>query len=333
MTQPRKNIVSLNDTPFYHCMSRCVRRAFLCGIDHYSGNDYEHRRDWLESKLHEVASIFSIKLCAYAIMSNHYHVVLHVRSDIANDWTDYEVVERWHRLYSGSVLSSRFLNKTELSQTELSQTELSQAELEMLSKDIQQWRERLCSISWFMRVVNEFIAIKANREDKCTGRFWEGRFKSQALLDEKALLSCMAYVDLNPIRAKMASTPESSDYTCVKARIAAKQTNISNPKTIERFVGSKQDLIGLPFLLEDYLELVDWSGRIIREDKRGAIEPTMPPILQRLEISKNSWKELTLNFEAQFSHWVGSEQIVRKIYHNKKYQRIPKLRSCSSLFG
>jgi putative transposase len=63
MLQPRKNIISLADTPYYHCMSRCVRRAFLCGVDHYSGNDYEHRRAWLEDKLHHTASIFAIKLC------------------------------------------------------------------------------------------------------------------------------------------------------------------------------------------------------------------------------------------------------------------------------
>jgi len=133
MTQPRKNIVSLDDTPYYHCMSRCVRRAFLCGVDHYSGNDYEHRRDWLENKLHEVASIFAIRLCAYAVMSNHYHVVLHVRRDIAYDWSDRDVIEHWHQLYSGNLLSSRYINHDELDDIELT----------LLKDDIKKWRHRL----------------------------------------------------------------------------------------------------------------------------------------------------------------------------------------------
>ncbi len=323
MTQARKNIVSLNDTPFYHCMSRCVRRAFLCGIDHYSGNDYEHRRDWLEHKLHEVASIFAIRLCAYAIMSNHYHVVLHVRSDIARSWSDREVIEHWHQLYSGTLLSSRYLNNAPLNKIET----------KLLNKDIQLWRDRLCSISWFMRVVNEFIAIKANKEDQCTGRFWEGRFKSQALLDDKALLSCMAYVDLNPIRAAMAPTPEESQFTCIRARILAKQTKVNLPATIEAFIGTQQDTIGLPFELNDYLELVDWTGRIIRDDKRGTISKDLPSILSRLEFNADMWSILTKDFEAQFSHWVGSESIIKKTYQDRHYQRIPKAKNCARLLG
>jgi len=323
MTQPRKNIVSLADTPYYHCMSRCVRRAFLCGIDHYSGQDYEHRRDWLEDKLHEVASIFAIKLCAYAVMSNHYHVVLHVRSDIANDWSDKEVIDHWHKLYSGNLLSTRYLNDIPLNEIESKQ----------LKKDIKIWRERLCSISWFMRVVNEFIARKANKEDECTGRFWEGRFKSQALLDEKALLSCMAYVDLNPIRAAMAPTPESSDFTCVKARIIAKKSQLDLPSTIESFVGSRSETIGLPFLLNDYLELVDWTGRILREDKRGAINNNLPSILERLEFNSIAWSMLTTEFETKFSHWVGGEHIIQKTYKDRKYQRIPKSKNYPQLLG
>ena len=323
MPQPRKNIISLADTSYYHCMSRCVRRAFLCGVDDYSGNDYEHRRAWLEDKLHHTASAFAIKLCAYAIMNNHYHVVLNVRSDLALAWPDKEVVERWHRLFSGTPTSQRFAFGMELSE----------AELGMLNKDIALWRKQLMDISWFMRVVNEAIARRANSEDKCTGRFWEGRFKSQALLDEEALASCMAYVDLNPIRAKVADTPESSDFTSVQQRIYARQTNQTLPEVIEEFVGYRPEEIGIPFDLDEYLALADWTGRLLREGKRGAIDAKLPPILERLSITPDAWETLTSSFEQHFSHWVGKEQLVQKIYKDKDYQRIPSTKSHRSLFN
>jgi len=269
MPRARNTIISLNDTPYYHCVARCVRRAFLCGVDHYSGNDYEHRRQWLENKLHSTADAFAIKLCAYAVMSNHYHVVLHVRPDIAREWSDREVVQRWHSLFSGNLVSQRFLESQPLSTIQA----------KLLDKDIAVWRARLCDISWYMRIVNEAIARKANHEDNCTGRFWEGRFKSQALLDERALLACMAYVDLNPVRASMATSPETSDHTCVKQRIDSLKHNRAERQTIESFVGSQAETIGIPFRLIDYLELVDWTGRILRDDKRGQIDDTLPPIL------------------------------------------------------
>ena len=224
MTKPRSELISLTDTQYYHCVSRCVRRAFLCGTDHYSGRCYEHRRDWLEQKLLDVASIFAIRLCAYAVMSNHYHVVLHVRLDLAAEWSDLDVVERWHRLFAGTPVSSLYLSGKYLNKEQQRQ----------LKRSINLWRQRLVDISWFMRIVNEAIARQANAEDDCTGRFWEGRFKSQALLDETALLTCMAYVDLNPIRAKMNETPETSEYTSVKARIDAlsQMTPPCNPPNI-----------------------------------------------------------------------------------------------------
>ena len=323
MTQARKTIVSVDDTPFYHCMSRCVRRAFLCGNDPYSGNDYEHRREWLENKLHEVSNSFAIKLCAYAIMSNHYHVVLNIRTDIAQSWTDKEVIERWHSLFSGNYLSQRLLTGHTLNDSDTAE----------LHKYIVIWRARLCSISWYMRIINESIARQANKEDNCSGRFWEGRFKSQALLDEKALLSCMAYVDLNPIRAAMANTPESSEHTCVKARITAINTSLSLPDCIEQFTGSKNEIIGLPFLLKDYLELLDWSGRILREGKHGAISNKQPPILDRLAMNSDQWKILTIDFEQLFNHWVGEEQIVKQTCMGKGYQRVPKAKNYKALFG
>jgi REP element-mobilizing transposase RayT len=313
MTQARSTLVSASDTPYYHCISRCVRRAFLCGYDSHSHTDYEHRRQWLEDKLNKTANVFAVNLCAYAVMSNHYHVVVHIHTEIATTWSKREVVRRWHSLFNGTYLSQRFDAREPLLPTQL----------EVLDHDIEIWRERLCSLSWFMKVVNESIARRANLEDQCTGHFWESRFKSQALLDERALLSCMAYVDLNPIRAKMANSPETSDHTCIKSRIETLNGHRKPTLSIENFVGSKPDKTGLPFVLRDYLELVDWTGRIVREDKRGKINSSLPPILERLSLDRNSWLILTTQFERQFGQWVGSEHIVRQVYSDRHYQRIP----------
>ena len=303
MALPRKQLVSISDTPFYHCVSRCVRRAYLCGYDRVTAKSYEHRRDWLELTLRRTADIFAIKLCSYAVMSNHYHVVLHVRPEIANAWSEREVVERWSRLFCGTLFSQRFIAGEPLSEQQWA----------VLRRDIKCWRNRLMDISWFMRIVNESIARQANKEDKCTGRFWEGRFKSQALLDERALLSCMAYVDLNPIRARMANSPEESDHTAIKYRIEMLTHGKSDCSALEAFVGVTEPAIGIPYRLKDYLDLVDWTGRCIRPDKRGSIPDRFPPILQRLDLDMASWIILTTEFEKRFQSWVGSEHIDRRV--------------------
>ena len=323
MTLPRKSLISLHDTPYYHCVSRCVRRAFLCGIDNYSGKNYEHRRGWLQYLLFRTADVFAVKLCSYAVMSNHYHVVLHVRPDLANNWSDLEVVKRWHCLFNGTFLSQRLVEGEPLREVEWM----------ALRADIKQWRSRLTDISWYMRIINERIARRANAEDKCTGRFWEGRFKSQALLDERALLSCMAYVDLNPIRAMMAKTPETSDYTSIKHRIDAVKDKRQPKRCLERFDGIRNSSKGIPFDLDEYIRLIDWTGRIIRDDKRGAIDAGLPPILERLGLDDEQWKILTTKFEQQFKHWVGAEHIVRQVCSDKAYQRIPSINSSRNLFA
>ncbi|WP_444931875.1 hypothetical protein ACJJIF_08945 [Microbulbifer sp. SSSA002] len=157
-----------------------------------------------------------------------------------------------------------------------------------------------------MRCLSESIARQANAEDNCTGRFWEGRFKSQALLDERALAACLAYVDLNPIRAGIAKTPEESDYTSIQQRI---HTAISGqqPKSLLPLVGGeRQDMPkGLPFQLDHYLELVDWSGRQLHPKKRGVISENIPPILNRLGISPKHWLYLNSNFESRFKRLVA----------------------------
>ena len=193
MPRARKTLVSLDATAYYHCTSRCVRRAFLCGEDRYSGRSFEHRRQWIEDRLLVLAGIYAIDIAAYAVMSNHYHVAMHVDREQGASWNDAEVIERWHRLFKGSLLSQRCSRGEPLDK----------AEQHALAEQVAEWRQRLISMRWFMRCLNEPIAREANREDNVTGRFWEGRYTSQALLDEKALAACMVYVDLNPIRAQL----------------------------------------------------------------------------------------------------------------------------------
>lgn len=309
MPRPRRELVSYESTPYYHCVSRCVRSAYLCGEDRATGVSYEHRRQWIEDRLIELSGIFSIDLASYAVMSNHYHVVLHIDTQRASNWTDAQVITRWHSLFKGHPFSQRAI---------LGEV-LGKAEQEVLDFLIAKWRSRLVDISWFMRVINEGIARLSNSEDDCTGRFWEGRFKSQALLDEKALLACMAYVDLNPVRAKMARTPENSSHTCVKKRIEKAKT-VSQPNhpkqqvsTLMPFSGSSSldKSSGLPFRLTDYLEVVDLTARLIRSDKRGFTPANMPPILQRLNIPADQWLQSCTKFESRFKSLVGSVEKIR----------------------
>jgi len=299
MPKPRSQQISLLDTPYYHICSRTVRKAFLCGVDKETGVSYEHRRAWIEKRLLKLAQVFSIDICAHAVMHNHLHIVLHVDTDQVKTWSTAEVLERWHRLFKGTLLTQKYQNKQLLDKFQLAMVES--------TADI--YKQRLIDISWFMRSLNEPIARQANREDNCTGHFWEGRFKSQALLDEGALLSCMAYVDLNPIRADIAPTPEKSDFTSIQLRIKAAIKG-EQPIELLPFTGNEhqQKTTGIRFTLKDYLTLVDETGRIIRADKRGAISTKALSILARLHINDESWLKLTTDFECIFTGAAGTAE-------------------------
>ncbi|MCL9775476.1 transposase [Vibrio methylphosphonaticus] len=313
MTQARSTQVSLQDTAHYHCISRCVRRAFLCGEDAYSGKSFEHRRLWLVERMRLLSQVFAIDVCAYAIMSNHYHLVLHVNTALAESWSHQEVAQRWTTLYKAPLLVSRWLGCELKSKAEINKT------LALIGE----WRERLTDISWFMRNLNEFVAREANKEEGCKGRFWEGRFKSQALLDEKALLSCMAYVDLNPVRADMAQSLEDSEFTSIYERIhsiacqgdAGRGEVTSLPaKGLVGFLGNEREVRpsvfskmgGIEFSLLDYLALVEELGQVVRPNKRGYISPCSDTILGRLNMSAEEWLTLSESFGGKFRCAVGT---------------------------
>lgn len=208
----------------------------------------------------------------------------------------------------------------------------------MLTSQVETWRERLMSVSWFMRCLNEHIARMANAEDHCTGRFWEGRFKCQALLDESALAACMAYVDLNPIRAKMAETPEASDFTSVRRRIQELQE--VNPDCslqlaeLMPFAGNPREPMpdGLPFQLRDYLQLVEWTGRQLREDKRGSIPSSLLPLLQRLRIEPSAWLTMTQHFERDFKSWIGHSDKIATMCETQGRSWVQGISACRRAF-
>ena len=192
-----------------HLWNRCVRRSYLCGRDPLTGKDYEYRRQWSRDRLEHLASIFAIDCLTFAIMSNHTHQILRSRPDIAATWDDREVVTRWLRITPKRDACGQPLEPTE-------------AAINSLLNDperVAQLRVRLSDVSWWMRYFSHYIAVRANHEDELSGHFWEARFGSEVLETEASILTCMIYVDLNPIRAGMATTPEDSDYTGAKERI------------------------------------------------------------------------------------------------------------------
>lgn len=300
MPTARHRLVSLDDTPYYHCISRCVRRAFLCGKDSTTGYSFEHRRQWIVNRIKLLSSVFAVDLCAYAVMSNHYHIVVRLDAVAARTWSDQEVAERWTQLFSKSALVHRFL----------AGSDLPPYEQDRVQQQIKTWRSRLVDLSWFMRCLNEPIARMANQEDNCTGRFWEGRFHSQALLDERALLACMAYVDLNPIRAAMAETPETSDYTSIQERIVHPLE-----KTLRPF-DPDAAAAGLPFTLQDYLELVDWAGREIKRGKRGFIPASTPLIMVRLNMQSSPVLAYLQHSEKFAPVAIGAVSALRQFAHS-----------------
>lgn len=294
MTSPRRQLVDPTSPGYFHCVTRCVRRAFLCGFDAETGDSFEHRKQWVEERILELGSILAVGVYAYAVMSNHVHVVVYVDPDAAARWSDEEVGVRWARLFpvrlpDGSVDALATRNRVEATAGN--------------PERVSTCRARLASLSWFMRCLNEPIARRANREDACTGRFWEGRFKCQALLDDAALLACMSYVDLNPVRAKMADDLASSSHTSAHRRIQASSGDVA---AALRPVSAGVPERALSISAVDYLVLVDWTGRQVRADKRGAIAESAPSVLRRVGVDEATWRYQVLGIESRYWRAVGA---------------------------
>jgi REP element-mobilizing transposase RayT len=338
MTRARYQQVSLQDTPYYHCISRCVRRAYLCGDDPVSGQNFDHRKQWLVVKIKQLAAQFSVDVCAYAIMKNHYHLVLHVDETAAKEWPEEEVIKRWTELFPRNAALIATLRKNTATR----------AARKQLAQHVNVWRDRLTDISWFMRCLNESTARRANREDKCRGRFWEGRFKSQALLDERALVTCMAYVDLNPVRVGLAESLANSDFTSIQERLieqakksksrSYKQHRLLTRRSSKYLVGRQSSLkqgklkslsalesfgdSTLPITQQSYFDLLDVTCKALRLDsvdhgKATRVLEEKQHTLPILGIGPEAWLKGVSSFHKYYSLAAGSESSLIRFHKSR----------------
>ena len=306
MTIARSKLVDAAVSRWYHCLSRCVRRAFLFaeGEDSNSAD----RKGWIERRLKELAEIFAVSVGGFSVMDNHLHLLLRLDSHVAEQWQAKEVVDRWFKLFPPRGTDRKPLPPERLKA--LVTERLKDAEW------IATTRERLGSLSWFMKCLKEPLSRMVNKAENCTGAFFEGRFKSIAILDDEALLSVCAYIDLNPVAAGIAAAPEESDHTSVKARVehvkdqgrakdlqAALAGSVAGSrasKALEealwlipiedrRQLDSQREGMLSGFTLGNYLMLVEYTGRLLREGK-ASISSELTNIFERLGSSAALWQ-------------------------------------------
>jgi hypothetical protein len=311
------------------------------------GEGASDRKSWIDDRLQELAGIFSIAVGGFSVMDNHLHVLVRLDLEVAAGWSDEEVVRRWGRLFPPRDKSRQPIP-------------VSNAWIEWRLKDeawVAKARERLQSLSWFMKCLKEPLARLANHEDKTRGFFFEGRFKSVAILDEESLLATCAYIDLNPVAAGIAKVPEASEHTSIKARVehvqaqqrtedlmAARNGSVAGsaasagleelhwlcPIEDRRRLDSSREGMLEGFSLGSYLLLVDYTARLFREGK-ARISHEVNEILARIGTSAETWQarlEKLTKGRLLGRFLSASRQRLREVAGRLGLRRVPNLSGC-----
>ncbi len=338
----RANHFAPDEIAIVHVCNRVVRKSYLLGDDPVTGKNYNYRKVWIEELIKHQAKYFGVDVLVFSVMSNHFHQILRSRPDVVETWDNTEVAWRWLMLCP----QRRGPNGQAL--------EPSDAELNSIRTDpdkLQKIRSRLSDISWWMRLLCQKIAQRANAEDEQVGRFWASRFQGVRILDEAALLACATYVDLNPIRAALTELLERSDHTSIQRRIAAineRSSDLKSPRSdsflaplsIDEFrdaLGPCSNMRGerasnkgfLAMSIESYIELLDWTARKLVPGKSGRTPTDAPPILQRLQLEEPIWCELVGNYGRLFSLVAGRPTVIdaaRSRLRHSRYRTPRRLR-------
>ena len=324
MAIARRDLVDKESPGFYHCTNRCVRRAFLCGFDKDTGKNFEHRKIWLEKRIYRLAEIFSVDIYAYAVMDNHYHIVLYLDPLLPEQWSDLEVAERWLNVFPSKLDNPENKNKRELKKQAIADNP------ELLKI----YRQRLGDLSWFMRRLNEPLAKLSNKEDYCTGRFWEGRYTSQALLDEAAVLSCMTYVDLNPVRARITEKLEESNNTSIKHRLeqlTEEESVTLLEQSIQAVAGSIKEQ-KLSISLREYTKLTEWAGQSIIHPGKSSLPANLTPVLERLNLQQSHWLKQIENYGQLYCRVVGPVELIRQKANELKLKYLRGISAANQLY-
>ena len=256
MTRPRCEIVDRVNGGVYHLGARCVRRAMLCGTDPLTGLDFSHRRAWIEQRLLFLTRVFTVHVQTYAVMSNHYHITVHYTPKDRLELDDHDVARRWLTVFPPQ--------NPDLLDDAVAKLLDDPDRLAVL-------RDRLGDLSWYMRCLNEPIARRANLEDGCTGRFWQGRFRSKDTPDELAAWAAMAYDDLNPVRAGMTDQLDAPEHTSLQRRLEEAEEEPERldqpmaPLTVDdgKVVSAPPPAPRLDMTLREYVAHVEWTaGRL-----------------------------------------------------------------------
>jgi hypothetical protein len=341
----RRRLVGRGRRGVFHCWTRCVRRAFLCGRDRVTGVDYSHRRDWILQREEQLAALFAIDVEFHTELSNHLHLVLRTCPEAARRWSRAEVARRWLTITKLAKCLSDELPKPDPRRVE---------QLAKDKKKIDKLRLRLCSVSWFMGILSENIARRANAEDDCRGRFWESRFKCRECTSQNGILVCGLYVDLNLMKAGEATSLETARYSSLFQRMQAQRQPESARRRADGWLGEltlraetredatlgrssrtgrrASDLGLIPISLEDYIKLARWTVQAWRSGQPKTIPADLEAVLEGLDIRADAWQQSLEDYEQEFCHAVGPPSALAEVAARMEGHHIKGMAASRRLF-
>ncbi len=341
----RRKLLGEQRQAVFHCWSRCVRRAFLCGIDPLTKKDYSHRRIWIIDREEQLAGLFAIDIEFRAELSSHLHVVLRTMPRVAKRWSAREVVRRW-------------LTVTRLAKCLTDDMPVpNEKRIEELARDaklVAKLRRRLSSISWFMGTLCEGIARRANDEDECKGCFFESRFSCRECTDLNGILLCGIYVDLNVYRAGEVDDPLGSPHTSIYQRLQAHGQRKHAGNRADGWLGEltlrperkgdtaladgsrtgrrASDLGLLPITLPNYVQLLQWTAVQLKSGQRDTIPVDLASVLDRFEVQPDHWLDTVADYESTFGHAVGRAATLAEVAERMELQHLKGIAACRRAF-